>query len=310
MVTAVSNSDRPARSAVLNEDALRDFDRLADRAAATAQSPVLASFELPFHPQQGALQGAAPVSFAERVRGATPHPLDYELAQIAAAVYDPKQVQAGRWTRIGDQDLRAAGIDPALLEDAKTGFRAGLYRDAGGDVVLAFAGSNDAHDWLSNFRQGLGFDDAQYDRARDVALLAKAAYGDRLAITGHSLGGGLASAAALAAQTPAVTFNAAGLSDKTIQRLGLDPGAARSQADGGLVRRYAVNGEILTHEQEDAVPQRWLLPDAVGHEIRLNDPHPLSFWQSLVPGAELKHQVDLHLMPSVLDAMRQTAPWH
>ena len=89
--------------------------------------------------------------------------------------------------------------------------------------------------------------------------------------TGHSLGGGLASAAMLATGAPGVTFNAAGLSDNTLRSLnpGKTPNAIREELAGsGQIRRYNVEGELLTGLQQGAM----LAPDAVGHELRLAAP--------------------------------------
>jgi len=91
--------------------------------------------------------------------------------------------------------------------------------------------------------------------------------------TGHSLGGGLASAAALATDSSGVTFNAAGLSDQTLETLGFNPNEVREHAaDEGQVRRYVVNGDPLTFAQQDL---RGLKPPpAVGHELRVDPASP------------------------------------
>ncbi|HEY0178242.1 MAG TPA: hypothetical protein VGC30_01265, partial [Dokdonella sp.] len=218
------------------------------------------------------------------------------------------------WTRLDDGQLRAAGIDPASLEDPSTGFRAAVYQNAEGEHVLAFAGSNDAKDWTqNNIPQGLGLPAAQYDQAVALATKAKAAFGDGLVITGHSLGGGLASVASVATDSAAVTFNAAGLSDATIRRLvpDADVGALKQQAADGLIRRYAVDGDVLTGEQETGALQG-VMPDALGHKIELNDPSPLPWYEEL-PGVNLisdsAHGVTLHGIDSVLSALQKDHPW-
>jgi putative lipase involved disintegration of autophagic bodies len=78
----------------------------------------------------------------------------------------------------------------------QTEYILGIYSD-NQQYVLAFAGTNDMRDWLSNVRQATGYDDVQYNQAVAVAKGAKAAFGDALVIAGHSLGGGLAATAAL-----------------------------------------------------------------------------------------------------------------
>ena len=148
-------------------------------------------------------------------------------------------------------------IDPALLSTSE-GFDATIYQNDQGQYVVAYRGTDDwglapSGDADDNALQGLGFETGQYKDAVALAEAAHRAFGDgNVAFTGHSLGGGLASAAALAVDASAVTFNAAGLSNETLRDLGLNPNAARSElADSGQVRRYVVNGDPLTLAQQD-----------------------------------------------------------
>ncbi len=249
---------------------------------------------------------AASAGFSSQLRGTDPQPIDAQMARMAADVYKPDSRGVDGWTRLGAAELASAGIDPASLEDRLSGFRAAIYGDGQGHHTLAFAGSNDAPDWFNNLAQGLGLDAAQYRQAVALAKDARLAFGDELAITGHSLGGGLAAAAALAVDAPAVTFNAAGVSSATLRDAGLEPQAARAAADAGQVRRYAIDGEILTEVQED-VPLLRRLPDAPGHKIELRAPpleRPNNDWLD-----RLARPVTLHLMDAVQTALDRDRPW-
>lgn len=284
-----------------------------------------------YHPQllsYGPNQGPAAASgtFAEQVDGQQSQAVDLELMQIAEAAYDPNVTNVGNWTRVSDEALIAAGLEPNDFETPETGFRAGLYTDGNGNYVLAFSGSNATwQDWVdNNFSQGLGFFAEQYDQAPALAqLVADSAFGrdGNLVLTGHSLGGGLAATAALATNIPAVTYDASGVHDNTLERLGLDPDAARQVAEDGLIRRYNVDGDPLTAAQED-VPLLNRIPDAPGHEITLDDPLPpipapdLTDWPWVVAQnvyeygqAKLERVADLHRQGTMIEALEEQRPW-
>lgn len=262
---------------------------------------------------------ATPRGFA----GTQPQPIDRVLASLVEDTYDRAGQRRGQppvdrplpgtWTRMGDDDLRAAGIDPALTQDRKSGFDAAFYRDAGGTVALVYAGTDEGRDWKHNFGQGLGFKDAQYDQAIALAREARLAFGGDLVLAGQSLGGGLAAAAGMVNEVPAVTFNAAGVHDRTIERYGIDARVAKREADAGLVRHYVVDNDILTHLQERAFPLNLAMPDAPGARIRLPDPDPLTTFEKLLPWKVWGHRVDNHYIGAVMSAMDQaghTLPAH
>jgi len=118
-------------------------------------------------------------------------------------------------------------------------------------------------------------------------------------VTGHSLGGGLASAASSASGSDAYTFNAAGLNAGTLQRYG----AADQNPN---IAAYHVKGEVLTGAQS-TLP----LPEARGTSIELPayaKPHLSTgaLIGTLLGGpvgglgvATLSAAVDNHLMPAV-----------
>jgi Putative lipase essential for disintegration of autophagic bodies inside the vacuole len=128
-------------------------------------------------------------------------------------------------------------------------------------------------DWTNNFNQGRGAESAYYQRAVDIGSLLKG----RVDISGHSLGGGLASAASMTSGKSGWTFNAAGLNSGTVEKYG---GSLVGSED--IINAYRVKGEILTRLQEVDLRQDFIdvngnlallaakekisshLPDAVG----------------------------------------------
>lgn len=175
-----------------------------------------------------------------------------ESALLAADVYRDTPAPPPGFRVASSADLATLGITPQQLEVPGSSFRARVYATGEGNstrYVVAFRGSSSGEDWRNNFQQAAGGNSQSYAKA--LAIGERLARSDAsVTVTGHSLGGGLASAAALASGREADTFNAAGLSGRTI-----DSARAISRAngrDGGnvAVQAYQVPGEILSHLQD------------------------------------------------------------
>jgi len=261
--------------------------------------------------------GPAKTSFADQVRGQAPQKqTDLDLMLMADDCYKlpgqgethTAELAKDGWARLKtdangqllDNHGRPTGIDAKSLEDPKSGLRAAVYQNDKGQVVVAYAGTDtkQAGDIKTDLSQGLGFESKQYQQAQALALKAQKAFGSNVVFTGHSLGGGLASAAALTTGNPAVTYNAAGLSDETIRALGKSPYEARQQADAGQIRAYQVDGDPLTGVQDD-VPGLNAIPDALGHELNLKGP-------KVGPG--LPDVTKAHFQDVIIDGLRNQTP--
>lgn len=126
--------------------------------------------------------------------------------------------------------LRLGVLDDAnlLLGEGSgvAGFKAMVYQDyiTGQDqYVLSFAGTDglsDGDDWYNNFVQGFGYGAPEQYLAAMLLSDRLATQSDipagHLIATGHSLGGGLASASAVTGGIQADTFNAAWLREETL----------------------------------------------------------------------------------------------
>jgi hypothetical protein len=128
----------------------------------------------------------------------------------------------------------------------ETGYKGVLYKgkyEGKTEYIYANQGTNffSAKDWKNNLQQVISGNSPQYSESVKIAgQLSKNYKG--VSFTGHSLAGGLASANALSVSGKAVTFNAAGLSAKTKENLGLNG----KKAD---INAYVVQGELVSYLQ-------------------------------------------------------------
>jgi hypothetical protein len=104
---------------------------------------------------------------------------------------------------------------------------AAIYKKDGDpdEYVISYRGTKTVGEWLTDGEQAAGFGSTAYERAISLAKDIKAEIKPpaTLSFTGHSLGGGMASAAALVTGSKATTFNAAGLNKHTIAKYPLVP---------------------------------------------------------------------------------------
>ncbi|MGS2724772.1 RHS repeat-associated core domain-containing protein [Porticoccus sp. GXU_MW_L64] len=149
------------------------------------------------------------------------------------------------------------GID-AVVDDPASGFQAKILEDDQG-TIISFRGTDEGKDWGTNIPQGVGRETKQYELAIKLATDVKSVVDGNLLLTGHSLGGGLASAASIVTNTRAITFNAAGLHAKTVARYG-----ANISVGTQLIDAYYTSGDILSLLQ-DMTP----MPNAAGNRIRM-----------------------------------------
>ena len=193
----------------------------AQRAGSTAVRFSAAGFESVTHPGDPNPPAAQGLKFSE-------------TKSAANLAYDAKLNEVYRFPDGGQWQV----VD--VRDDAKTGFRAiALKSSAPNDnrVIVAFAGSRDAKDWKANIGQGLGLPTAQYREAVEFANKWKASNGNDVLLTGHSLGGGLASYASIKTGLHATAVNSAPLA---LDHLGLNPLNARR------ITQYYVPGEALS----------------------------------------------------------------
>lgn len=134
----------------------------------------------------------------------------------------------------------------------QSGYFGAVYSDALGDrLIVANRGTEmgvagrSGVDWKENIRQALGLETPQYNEAINLAKsLAMEHAPSKLVFTGHSLGGGLASAqASVVPGSKGLTFDTAGLHNRTVARHSATPASTR-------VKAYHIHGEALSIVQD------------------------------------------------------------
>ncbi|SOB86458.1 Protein of unknown function [Sphingomonas guangdongensis] len=261
-----------------------------------------------------AASGVTSVAAARGVQAPDP----VALAEMAQDVYNDVPAPPPGFRVASDAELAAIGVDPAQLTTRASGYRARAYVSGTGEsaqVVIAFRGTAGGSDWVADARQAVGLGTDHYRQALALGRQVARSGAANVTFTGHSLGGGLASAAGLAAGREATTFNAAGLSDATIGQAD----AIRTASRRGVpdIRAYYVSGEILSALQDggDRVAGALIghaiggisggvlgaqvdAPEAYGHRIELDAvaPEGKHFWE--------RHAVDKHGMDWVLASLR------
>ena len=142
------------------------------------------------------------------------------------------------------------------LTDNKSGFNSAVYervvgknKNTGKDILeytYVTQGSdidNGGIDLIENKKQAMGEYSQQYNiSTNNAAKLTNKLDVNHLSFAGHSLGGGLASANALKTGYSGITFNAAGISNYSRTKYGLNKSAN--------IQAYVVEGEIVHTSQK------------------------------------------------------------
>ncbi len=191
-----------------------------------------------------------------------------------------------------------------LADDKESGFRAVLFvHKTSGEIVISFKGTDGIvwNDWMKgNIPQGLGLVAKQYEQAVALARNKVKEYGPKTKITfvGHSLGGGLATTAALVTGNCAYVYNPAGVHKKTVEKEGATlKGAER------WIKVYRVRGEVLTTLQNSWGLLGLAAPDTVGEihsMLPLSKECRPSVKSSVVPPS---YPIQLHGMDCVIGCL-------
>lgn len=213
------------------------------------------------------------------------------------------------------EQLEKMGLNEKMLKPDHTQFRGAVYvkdpavwgADPKPPAVLAFRGSTAAdEDWQNNFNQDANEEAPYYENAVLIGN-SLAAMGADMHIVGHSLGGGLASAAQGGSGLTASTYNAAGLHPATVARYSKDLNHMAAEAE--KITAIRVKGEVLTSTQENLFQSRGLsllANSAVGMKEDVRPSHDKQYLYQLKQAKKLdakeKYATYLHGMDEVIDS--------
>lgn len=185
-----------------------------------------------------------------------------ERAKLSESIYDvtdptqPLLNPPEGWKDISNdiQALNKINLRPEDLYDSQKspGFLARVYspdKTVFGEempTTVALRGTRvlSSKDWANNFSQGINLDSSYYRQAASLGSKLSMSKSP-VHITGHSLGGGLASLTSIVSGQPATTFNAAGLNPKTLDHYG-----AIALGNPDNIQAFRLKGDILTRGQE------------------------------------------------------------
>ena len=198
------------------------------------------------------------------------------LSPKQQAMLKNKDEKLEGYEKLNAEEMGKMNIKDSDLKDPSTGFKADIYKDKNGDYVLVYRGTysdpdhpeNDLiHDWSKewtddNMRQGLGMGSEQYKKSIKLAkkVNRNKPKDKQLTIAGHSLGGGLATAAGAATGSKTYAFCPAGVHPNTYKMYGV------KNPDTSKVHTYYSNQDFLNMASNNLS----LMPKAAGERIMLH----------------------------------------
>jgi|GEM_PF-2287496 len=228
-----------------------------------------------------------------------------ERAKLSHHVYSSDKIppvpEPEGWHMLDPTELAQAGASPEMLLDNVSGFKAALYQSSFEQppkLVIAYAGTEDGPDIMADLRQGIGMKEKQYNEAMKLAdAVTKQVRKSSVETTGHSLGGGLASAASVVTGTKSYTFNAAGLHARTVKRPPYSIARDAMQEAGEMIDAYRSTADPLNNFQNGLnFPRGFLAPKALGVDRPVTPaPQWVHKWKEMVTRNPLTTTKDMLL---------------
>ena len=223
--------------------------------------------------------------------------LDYAL--LSQAVYDlgtTKYKAPSGWEAVGLPGLVCL-VDPkkAAFIGVENGFKASVFLK-GKTLAVVFQGTNPSElvDWTTDIAAAMGFEPGQYKDALNFVgrVIDEAGTKYEVVLAGHSLGGGLATFAALSKGKPAIVFNAAPMGAGMLGDVG-DLSGKKS-----LMKNIDMKGDPVSGLGGQTGPIYWLeVPAAVQSQI---DRTRLAAG----PGFAVNNLGELHSIANIITALQ------
>ena len=199
-------------------------------------------------------------------------------AMMAGLAYDHHAAPPVGWTRI----QMGSSLMDSNPEDWG-GFYASAFKK-GSHVVVAYRGTDDRHDLIADV--GIGINGKafweQYDYAKAYFKIVRD-LGSSCSVTGHSLGGALASMIGAAMNVPAVSFNA--------------PGVRSIYAKGGDKH---IGCDIVHFRATTDLVSRW--DDGIGREVFLDVDSPIDTSKARNPKSDITQRA--------IETAKSYGDWH
>jgi hypothetical protein len=180
----------------------------------------------------------------------------------------------------------SSGFNSAVYQKFVNGVYQYIYVTEGTDPISVI-------DWYNNIRQISGNSEQYELSVKNAEILNDLVGNNQLYFTGHSLGGGLASANSLATGRIAYTYNAAGLSDKTL--------LLYNRGYNSEIHATVVRGEIV-----DKIQSQFGIKAEDSNTINYIEEES-TYWQDLfnesLPVLNTYNAGRLHMIGTVIDIL-------
>ncbi|MDR2757453.1 MAG: hypothetical protein LBC20_17300 [Planctomycetaceae bacterium] len=170
--------------------------------------------------------------------------LEYRCALIAESVYKLIDLADAGMPAASPKQIQEIFGSSDVLFHEDNGFHAKLYCDIrSNQFILGFGGTtfDNINDWITNINQFLGQKSEHYIQGIELVNKIRDNYIDKIIVTGHSLGGGIATVTAITRKLNSYVFNPPAIHINTLEKLDcLNLTSAENR-----IKRFVVSGEIL-----------------------------------------------------------------